>query len=139
MSSCPTVVEDTDSLDSVALAARIAVRTSERSLPSDASKAKDLAKGASLTYLSTVADPHLPWICIRQMSMPLEAKNIAPVTLKVWPVNRGAPDSVWVFKLRMPAMAKIDWTVAFLVAATPANVGNNGEDPACDFDDAQLC
>ena len=70
--------------------------------------------------------------------MPLEAKNIAPVTLKVWPVNRGAPDSVWVFKLRMPAMAKIDWTVAFLVAATPANVGNNGENPVCDLDVAHL-
>jgi hypothetical protein len=79
---------------SVALASRMAERTSDRSLPIDASRAKDFANGASLTYLNTVADPHLPWIWIRQMSMPLDAKNIAPVTLKVCPVNLGAPDGV---------------------------------------------
>lgn len=78
-------------LAKVALASKIALRTSVRSLPSDASKARDLPSGANRTYLSTVSEPHLPWSWILQTSIPLDAKKMAPVTRNECPVNLAAP------------------------------------------------
>lgn len=44
----------------VALASRIAVRTSVRSLPNEASSARELPSGARRTYRNTVSEPQRP-------------------------------------------------------------------------------
>ena len=113
----------------VALASKIALRTSVRSLPSDASKAIDFPKGASRTYLSTVSEPHLPWSCILQTSIPLDARKMAPVTRNEWPVNLAAPVRVCNGRPRLIAKLRIVWTIAFLVATVLPQweAGNNGE------------
>ena len=65
---------------------------------------------------------------MRHTSIPLEARNMAPVTLNVCPVNRGAPDFVTMSKPRISAILVMVCPVAFLVAGSPVDVGNNGEE-----------
>ena len=63
---------------------------------------------------------------MRQTSIPLDASHMAPVTLKEWPVKRGAPDLVCRANPISSAMPMMVRTVSFLVAALPAAVGHNG-------------
>ena len=122
---------------SVAFAARIAVLTSERLLPKDASKARELARGARRTYLRTVEDPQRPCSCMRQTSMPLAANHIAPVTLNECPVDLGAPDCANSARPRWRAMATIVSTTAFFAGDSPVVAGNRGDaDPAPRCDEA---
>ena len=65
---------------------------------------------------------------MRHMSMPLEASHMAPVTLKEWPVKRGAPDLACKAKPKSCAMAMMVRTVSFLVAALPVEVGHSGDE-----------
>ena len=135
-SSSMTLLVAMDMPAKVALASKMADLTSARSLPKETSSARDLVSGANHPYLRTVADPHLPWIWMRHTSIPLEARNIAPVTLKLWPVKRGAPDRVCNSRPKSSAIFTMDSPVAVLDADSPLIVGNSGEFGEVPLDEA---
>ena len=78
-------------------------------------------------YLSTALEPQRPCSWMRQTSMPLDAKKIAPVTRHECPENLWAPYAVTSCCPSMAATMRMTLTTACLDGALPSAVGNAGK------------